>query len=236
MSRSNPATERPVDLYRIPLDGVAYQGEYRVSDLARLVEALADRDHATDSEADLPARSSSAGRVRYSLSLVSDPRGIWLASGEVEADLALACQRCFEPMPQSLHHVIRLGIVESMAVFDRLQLDHEVVDDGSASSTNTTAGSVTESVSWEPWLSEDGLLRIADVIEDELILALPVVNLHALEDCPQGHLVCGSADEPDAGQESGAFGQQTGVDANAEADDDKPVRESPFAVLKNLMD
>lgn len=205
MSASN---ERPIDLHRIPLEPVVYQGEYPVSELFRLLESLSGE--AGDDGGD-------RGQVRYRVEIAPDQRGIWLVTGEVEADVLVDCQRCFEAMPLHLHHQIRLAVVDSEAVFDRLTLpsdgpvnEHELVSE-------------IASVPYESWLSEDGLIRIIDVVEDELILAIPVVTMHELDKCPQGHLIV--ANEPGA------------ADVEADLEEDGQAnggRDNPFAVLKNF--
>jgi uncharacterized protein len=62
---------------------------------------------------------------------------------------------------------------------------------------------------YEPLLTQDGQLNLADVIEDELILALPVVPL-----------------SPAAEQQPRVWGEE-----NETQDDEQP---NPFAVLKKM--
>ncbi len=202
MSASN---ERPVDLHRIPLEPVVYQGEYPVSELFRLLESLTN------------GCGDDGGRVRYRVEITPDQRGIWLVSGEVDANVLVDCQRCFEAMPIRLHHQIRLAVVDSEAVFDRLTLP----DIGSE--TGSESGDDSDSKAYESWLSEDGLIRIIDMVEDELILAIPVVNMHELDQCPQGHRIVASDEE-----------ELTDVEADLEAGGANEGRSNPFAVLKNF--
>jgi uncharacterized protein len=70
---------------------------------------------------------------------------------------------------------------------------------------------------YEPLLlptDDDEGISIASIVEDELILALPLVAKHNIEDCPQGNAFLGTKD----GQQDAATMQ----------------RENPFAVLSQL--
>lgn len=93
------------------------------------------------------------GDARYSVEFGKDGIGIaWLAL-RVEADLPLVCQRTLEIFVYPVSIDQRLGVIANEAEEAGLPPDYE------------------------PLLVASGELAIADVIEDELILALPVVPL-----------------------------------------------------------
>lgn len=97
--------------------------------------------------------ASSAGEVRYSVAFGKDGLGISCLDLRVEAGLPLVCQRTLEEFVYPVRIDQRLGVIAEEA-------DEAALPEGC-----------------EPLLSADGQLAIADVIEDELILALPVVPL-----------------------------------------------------------
>jgi uncharacterized protein len=103
---------------------------------------------------------SDVGSVRASLRFRQRRDG-WLAAAlEYQASVQLVCQRCLEPF--------RYEMAE--------QLDVALAD----------ASSVPEAVpeAHEPFELEEGRLLPAQLIEDELIVAIPLVPKHArIEDC-----------------------------------------------------
>jgi uncharacterized protein len=93
------------------------------------------------------------GAARFTVEFGKDGIGIaWLAL-RVEADLPLLCQRTLEAFMYPVSIDQRMGVIATEAEEAGLPSDYE------------------------PLLVANGELSIADVIEDELILALPVVPL-----------------------------------------------------------
>jgi uncharacterized protein len=95
--------------------------------------------------------ASDEGTVRYRLEFGRDEMNVAFLKLDAEAELPLVCQRSLE--------TFRLPVV----VDERLGLIAREADEAAL-----TAG-------YEPLLVESGELNLADVIEDELILAVPVV-------------------------------------------------------------
>jgi uncharacterized protein len=93
------------------------------------------------------------GVAHYDLEFGRDELGIAFLAVRVEAELPLTCQRTLEVFAQPVHVDQRLGLVED-------EREEAALPSG-----------------YEPLLIADGQLSLADVIEDELILALPVVPL-----------------------------------------------------------
>lgn len=151
---------RRLDVRRLAADGACLQGRVALAALPRLVELLAHGEgpdvgwRAELATRRVPGRASAPG-----LRLVAD------------AEVALVCQRCLEPM------VLPLGI-DRRFVF----LDDEA-----------EAARLDESSDDEDVLALQGALDVVALLEDELILALPIVPLH--DRCPQPLAPAASPDE-----------------------------------------
>ena len=103
---------------------------------------------------------STAGSVRASLQFRQRGVGRLAATLELETTVELVCQRCLEPFTQPITERVELMFVErgeaSASVPDR----------------------------YEPIELDDGRLLPAQLIEDELLVAIPLVPRHArVEDC-----------------------------------------------------
>ncbi|MCK9538330.1 YceD family protein [Dokdonella sp.] len=91
------------------------------------------------------------GEVRYRVDFGKDSLGIACIDIHVETGLPLVCQRTLETFVWPVQLRERLGVIAHEA-------EEAALPEG-----------------YEPLLAPDGTLSVADVIEDELILALPVV-------------------------------------------------------------
>lgn len=100
------------------------------------------------------------GEVNLTLSAGIDLQGVRFIAGCVRTEVALVCQRCLGPLQWPLDIAVRLGLVHNEAGADRLPDEYE------------------------PLLVLEGLIRIADLVEDELLLALPLIPRHdAMQEC-----------------------------------------------------
>jgi len=151
-------------------------------------------------EGDLPLRqmkrlapllASDEGAVSVALEFGVDEMGIAHATGRLRARLAIVCQRCLEPMAWQVDQPLALAFI-------RPGTDEAAIPGP-----------------YEPYVVEQNPLRLADLIEDEIMLALPQIPRHALEACPARHWVEG---KPPA---EAAAGQQDQTD-------------NPFSVLAGL--
>ena len=129
--------------------------------------------------------AASDGVVDFDLEFGKDDLGMAHLRVRAQASLPLTCQRTLEVFRLPVHVDTRLGLIAQEA-------DEAALPGG-----------------YEPLLTVDGNLHLADVIEDELILALPVVPV-----------------KPGTEHEAPAF---TGA-----ARDEPEVSKNPFSVLKNL--
>jgi uncharacterized protein len=102
--------------------------------------------------------------------------------GDLQTSLPLICQRCMQPMQHQLSGTIKLAIVSNEAEAENLPAE------------------------FEPYIDTGVPVKLRDFIEDELLLAMPLVSLHKEQECPAAnkfkHL--------------------------------ETAKESPFAELKNL--
>lgn len=101
-----------------------------------------------------------SGEVDVEMEFGIDADGISFLRGHLRAELKLTCQRCLEMMPYPIDTEFLLGIVTSEAEAQQLPSHYEPLVVGG-----------------EPLFAND-------VVEDELILALPAVSRHELSDCP----------------------------------------------------
>lgn len=133
--------------------------------------------------------SSNEGQVNVSLGFDFDERHRRIISGKLSTEVSVKCQRCLEPTQITLSDSFRIALVETEEQIDKLPKD------------------------LEPWMSLDTKLVLADILEEQLILCMPIVSYH-------DH-VC-------------YIGQKDAQPANSSgAGPDKP---NPFAVLQKLKD
>jgi uncharacterized protein len=93
------------------------------------------------------------GEAEFDLEFGKDEFGVAYLAVRVEADLPLTCQRTLDVYREAVRVDQRLGLIGD-------ESEEAALPPG-----------------YEPLLIADGQVSLADVIEDELILALPVVPL-----------------------------------------------------------
>ncbi|MFQ5642366.1 MAG: YceD family protein [Thiogranum sp.] len=112
-----------------------------------------------------PSLSSTDGALRAELEFRRDERRIRILAGHIEGSVELVCQRCLKALRFPLEIDFRLGIVADNDEIDRLP-------DG-----------------YEPILATGEPLRTFDVIEDEVLLAIPLIPLHeGVDSCDSGYV------------------------------------------------
>lgn len=92
------------------------------------------------------------GQLRYELQFGRDGLGVAFLAVRVEGSLSLICQRTLETFAWPVSLSVRLGLIRKEADESALPPGYEALLVGG-----------------------EGELRLADVMEDELILALPIV-------------------------------------------------------------
>ena len=103
------------------------------------------------------------GEVKVELEFGKRGQRMFL-QGDVTGEAILQCQRCLQEMKQEINHQFRLGLIFSEAEIDGLLPGEEPL-----------------------LISDDNEeLRLAEVIEDELELLLPMVVKHSADMCQTG--------------------------------------------------
>ncbi|MGE0081626.1 MAG: YceD family protein [Thiohalomonadaceae bacterium] len=124
------------------------------------------------------------GSVGVDIACGVDEEGIRYLRGTLDAEVSILCQRCLEDFRLPLHIRFALGVVAHESLAERLP-DH-----------------------YEPLVVGEEPIFLRDIVEDELILSLPIVPKHPEGQCPAGK----------------------GGDENPE----ETRRDNPFAALKVL--
>ena len=133
---------------------------------------------------------SDEGEVKVQVRLCRDSQSFIVLEGGLATRLALVCQRCLEPVFVDVDTELRLWLLRHEEEADRLPSDADYLV-----------------------LSEDGQLALGEALEDELMLALPLVPLH--DDC-EAYQVVAKAEQDEVKAASG--------------------RENPFQALAALKD
>ncbi len=102
----------------------------------------------------LPELLSDTGELLVELDLGKAPDGIRFMSGSIQGDIELKCQRCMEGMKLPLDLAFCLGLVQSQAAANELP------------------------DCYEPLVLTAEPASIAELVSDEVLLALPIVPLH----------------------------------------------------------
>ena len=135
----------------------------------------------------LPQLQHAQGQAHVELEFGTDDMGVQFARGEVHTELPLVCQRCLQPMMYAVRAPIALGFVTQPR-------DAEAMPPH-----------------YDPIVVAEVPIPLLDLIEDELLLALPIVATH------------------DEGSCEAVVMQEPETTPTPE-----PERENPFAVLAQL--
>lgn len=130
---------------------------------------------------------SDGGEVEVNLSLGADEDGTRFCRVKLKTEVVLQCQRCMEPFIYGIMSDFLHGVVSSEREAETLPEQYE------------------------PVIVQDGMLIVQDIIEDELILKMPIVPMHPDVECKVSLPVTDST-----------------------WSDDEKGRESPFHVLRLL--
>ena len=113
------------------------------------------------------------GEVSVALATGVDSQGLRYIIGRLQTGIALICQRCLGPLQWPLDIAVSLALVRNEMMADRLPEQYE------------------------PLVVADGLIRVADLVEDELLLALPLIPQHdQIQQCETHVGQASSASEP----------------------------------------
>lgn len=103
-------------------------------------------------------------QVAVDLQFRKDQQGRHLITGTLEGELLLDCQRCLQSMPYRLRTELNVQVLDRLVESGDRELDENEMD---------------------VVLSREGKLDLLALIEDELILSLPIVLYHETRDCNQ---------------------------------------------------
>ena len=130
------------------------------------------------------------GVVEVDLHLDIDSQGISFLRGHLQTEINITCQRCTNPMRVRLETEVNLGFAPNEEKAEQLPEDYE------------------------PYIVTEDMTALASIVEDEFILALPIVSVHSDQAC------------------------QPWLEKNkrelAIADEQAEEKENPFAVLAGL--
>jgi len=137
----------------------------------------------------LEASAGFCSDIQVQFSCGTDKQGLVTLIGHAKGELSLTCQRCMNDFNLPLAVEFSFTPVNEKTQDEELPEVYEPVD-----------------------LDEHGFFSISELIEDELLVSIPSIPMHAIEDC--------SVSEYDT--------------VVGEIEDIVDERPNPFAVLKNL--
>jgi len=105
------------------------------------------------------ALCSDEAEIAVELHFDRDEQGVYFARGHLSADVQMICQRCMKPMSVPVQADVSLGFVVTSEQADKL------------------------SDRYEPCIIAEEPVSLAMIVEDELMLAIPIVALHADQSC-----------------------------------------------------
>ncbi len=106
-------------------------------------------------------KDGSKVQVSFKLEFSRDDKNqLFSIVGDLETVLPQVCQRCMQPMQHQLSIAIKLAIVSNEEEVESLPAE------------------------FEPYIDTGVPVKLQDFIEDELLLAMPLVSLHEQQECP----------------------------------------------------
>ena len=101
----------------------------------------------------------SRGMVDLKLAFHRSEDGFIFITGRYETTLQLVCQRCLEPITVNLAHTINVSITFEGAALKKLP------------------------ATLEPLILQHETIALADFVEDEILLGLPISPMHVPQEC-----------------------------------------------------
>ena len=103
--------------------------------------------------------ANNSGSVYVELEFFNDESGRHRISGHLHTEVAVVCQRCMEPLEIVLDDDIELAVLKDESKVASLDAE------------------------FDPWICSDTKLEITSLVEEQLILCLPIVSLHDSANC-----------------------------------------------------
>jgi len=151
--------------------------------------------------------SNDQGCLEVALRFGKDEAGQRYIKGEIHGELQLFCQRCMMPMAWPLDASFSLALLHSEA-----QLE-------------------TMADIYEPFMVPEEKVKLVELLEDEVILQLPLVPKHEVAQCPNGALILDSADSV-SGSDGEKDNRASATSGQAAAQ--QTAKPNPFSVLADL--
>lgn len=105
------------------------------------------------------------GTTVYELFFAKDKRGYATITGEFSVNLTLLCQRCLKPFELPVSNQISIGIVKDQVEAEELPPEYD------------------------PLVVTDNPVSLLALIEDEVLLNLPMAPAHEVGACPSTNLI-----------------------------------------------
>jgi DUF177 domain-containing protein len=99
------------------------------------------------------------GQLEYSLSFDFDESGTCVIESVIDSQLILECQRCLKPVVIEIHKASLLGAIKDKDEIDSLAKEYE------------------------PLQLDEENIAVEELLEDELLLSIPLSPLHAENEC-----------------------------------------------------
>jgi uncharacterized protein len=183
-----------IEPFALATQGWTIEGKIPLVSLERLGALVRSSQSPEGEGASSGSSFEMEGDVEFTLHFDIDEVGAPRVGGNASASLRLQCQRCMKDMEYPISLNVRLGIVPSRKAAENLP------------------------DSYDPLVVSDDEISIASILEDELILAMPIVAKHEIENCIQNE----------------ARGTENSDDKVGQENLTPPQRENPFAVLSQL--
>lgn len=144
---------------------------------------------------------AATGDVEVELNFDVNSQDIPCVRGHIRTEVGLQCQRCMQDMTWPIDNQFELLVVESEAEAEQLGEEVDVL------------------------LLDEQLVSISELVEDEILLSLPIVPKHAAgTEC---------ANNINANEAVEEIVEQV-IDSAEEAETENEAKENPFAVLAEL--
>ena len=136
--------------------------------------------------------TSSEGDVFINVAFTVDMNHVVVLTGNIDTETKLICQRCMGEMELPIAIDFQLAFVRTEAEMERLPEGYEAT------------------------LIDNNTMMLSDIIEDEILLALPPIAKHADEDCSSDNVAKGWSNQ------------------KIEPDTENVERDNPFDILASL--
>jgi len=172
--------------------GLSFSGEIAIEQLPRIQDLAvsAEQNDVEESCSQAGQNGLRANRVVLALSFSRDEQNLRVITGTLHCDLRVKCQRCLSPVWQKIASDICLAVVFSDEQAKNLPKHYE------------------------PLLLENDEVNLYTLVEEEMLLSMPMFSYHSNQDCLK-------------------FGKNNPL-PNADVGEATPSLENPFRVLQSL--